>query len=434
MASSFFKGILSSLFERRGDLSTLVDKRKIDEQCNALLTTTGEISGVQTARAIFSNYNSLSYEEKKKFFSYLTEKLDLDPELVGTYAVQYKDNPTSENLAKLIAVAEPPRQELLRRLNQAPNATANLVRMRIDLLELIKQNETFKRSDIDFFHLFSSWFNRGFLVLRRINWETPANILEKIIQYEAVHTINDWNDLRRRTEPTDRRCFAYFHPVMPDEPLIFVEVALVKGIPGSIQGVLAEERNIFSSDQVDTAVFYSISNCQAGLRGITFGNSLIKQVVEDLSWELPQLKTFVTLSPIPRFRTWLKKNREIHSEIDSILTLTESEKLDEIKSRLVDQSQLIQSLAAKYILDAKRPTDGLPLDSVARFHLGNGASVHNIHAFADISENGLLQSCGAMVNYLYELKKVTTNHENFVEKKLIAASKSVLGLARTISK
>ena len=434
MASSFLKGLLSSLFERRGDLSTPVDKRKIDEQCNALLTTTGEISGIQTARAIFDNYNSFNHEERKNFFNFLTENLDLDPEKVRTSAIQYQGNPTSENLAKLVSVAEPPRQELLRRLNQAPNATANLVRMRLDLLELIEQNETFKRSDIDFTHLLSSWFNRGFLVLRRINWETPANILEKIIQYEAVHTINDWNDLRRRTEPIDRRCFAYFHPVMPDDPLIFVEVALVKGVPSSIQEVLAEERNVLSSDQFDTAVFYSISNCQAGLKGITLGNSLIKQVVEDLSWELPQLKTFVTLSPIPRFRAWLEKNRDMHPEINSILTLTESEKLDEIKSELAAQSRLIQSLAAKYILDAKRSSDNFPLDSVARFHLGNGASVHDVHAAADISTNGLHQSCGAMVNYLYELKKVAINHENFVEKKLIPASKIVLGLAREISK
>ena len=434
MASSFLKGLLSSLFERRGDLSAPVDKRKIDEQCNALLTTTGEISGIQTARAIFDKYNSFNHEERKNFFNFLTESLDLDPEMVRTSAIQYQGNPTSENLAKLVSVAEPPRQELLRRLNQVPNATANLVRMRLDLLELIKQNETFKRSDIDFTHLLSSWFNRGFLVLRRINWETPANILEKIIQYEAVHTINDWNDLRRRTEPIDRRCFAYFHPVMPDDPLIFVEVALVKGVPSSIQEVLAEERNVLSSDQFDTAVFYSISNCQAGLKGITLGNSLIKQVVEDLSWELPQLKTFVTLSPIPRFRAWLEKNRDIHPEVNSILTLTESEKFDEIKSELVTQSKLIQSLAAKYILDAKRTSDNFPLDSVARFHLGNGASVHDVHAAADISTNGLHQSCGAMVNYLYELKKVATNHENFVEKKLIPASKIVLELAREISK
>ena len=180
--------------------------------------------------------------------------------------------------------------------------------------------------------------------------------------------------------------------------------------------------------------FYSISNCQTGLKGITLGNSLIKQVVEDLSWELPQLKTFVTLSPIPRFRVWLEKNRDMHSEINAILTLTESEKLDEIKSELAAQSKLIQSLAAKYILDVKRSSDDLPIDSVARFHLGNGASVYDVHAFADISANGLHQSCGAMVNYLYELKKVATNHENFVEKKLIPASKIVLGLARAISK
>ncbi len=432
MRSNFLADLLSTIFERRFSGSAYYDGQPIEELCDALLTTTGEVSGTKTARAILAAYKGLSPEAKIAFFEYLTEKLDLDASDVEARAADYKENPTGETLAALVSSSMPPRQELLRRLNQVPGATAELVNIRLDLLAHLKDHPSFARADIDFTHLLSSWFNRGFLVLRRINWETPANILEKIIEYEAVHAINDWDDLRRRLQPEDRRCFAFFHPSMPDEPLIFVEVALSKGVPGSIQSVLAEEREIIPAETSDTAVFYSISNCQDGLKGISFGNSLIKQVVEDLSTDLPQLKTFVTLSPIPRFNTWLAKQRDEEENVLAGAILSDVAETNRARRRklLKDHADTIQALAATYLVDEKRP-DGLPLDPVARFHLGNGASIHDVHALADISENGLKQSSSAMVNYLYELSKVEQNHEEFVSNKTVATSRAVQSLARS---
>ena len=297
---------------------------------------------------------------------------------------------------------------MVRRLNRVPGATGALVRMRADLLRIGRGVPDLEALDLDFRHLFSSWFNRGFLVLRPINWESPAHILEKIIAYEAVHAIDSWDDLRRRLEPTDRRCFAFFHPSMPDEPLIFVEVALNKGIPGSVQTLLAQDRKARPEAEADTAVFYSISNCQPGLASISFGNSLIKQVVSDLATELTGLTTFVTLSPIPSLTKWLAhENHAWDSE----------------------QPRQMKALAADYLLNAKAQ-DGLPADPVARFHLGNGAIIHAVHADADISENGRSQSGGAMVNYLYDLRDVSQNHEAFVSTKDVVATPDVQALAR----
>jgi malonyl-CoA decarboxylase len=302
-----------------------------------------------------------------------------------------------------MAVSEPPRQELIRRLNQVPGATKALVAMRADLLRLGRGDDALEALDLDFRHLFASWFNRGFLVLRPINWQSPAHILEKIIAYEAVHAIDSWEDLRLRLEPSDRRCFAFFHPAMPDEPLIFVEVALTKGVPGSIQALLAADRDLIEDEKADTAVFYSISNCQEGLASISFGNSLIKQVAADLSLELPKLSTFVTLSPIPGLARWLAA--EGHD------------------AGVLEADQLL-AFAAHYLVEAKRG-DGLPLDPVARFHLGNGALVHKVHGRADLSEKGLGQSHGVMVNYLYDLKRVSQNHERFATSHDVAASAEI---------
>jgi malonyl-CoA decarboxylase len=278
--------------------------------------------------------------------------------------------------------------------------------MRSDLLRLGGPDHELQALDQDFRHLFVSWFNRGFLVLRPINWESPAHILEKIIAYEAVHEIANWDDLRRRLVPDDRRCFAFFHPAMPDEPLIFVEVALTAAIPGSVQDLLAEDREPITADEARTAVFYSISNCQSGLAGISFGNSLIKQVAADLSTELPGLKTFVTLSPIPGLTKWLNSEHIPYEDADA---------------------KQIRTLAAHYLMSAKRK-DGQPLDPVARFHLGNGAQVHAVHAEADLSDKGRDQAAGTMVNYLYDLNKVSQNHERFATTNEITASSEIRSL------
>ncbi len=429
--SRFLPDILGSIFERRYSAMAAFDKRSIEEMCEALMTGAGEVSGLKVARAILTRYSQLDTEAKEMFFRHLTEQLDVDTDAVEASARAYGVDRTPELLEQLTHASEPRRQELLRRINQVPGATAQLVAMRLDLMGMLIDHPEFGRTDLDFIHLFSSWFNRGFLVLRRIDWDTPANILEKIIQYEAVHAIDDWDDLRRRIEPEDRHCFAFFHPVMPDEPLIFVEVALSKGIPGSVQEVLAEDRELLTEDQADTAVFYSISNCQSGLGGISFGNSLIKQVVEDLSRDLPHLKNFVTLSPIPGFNRWLERRHKDHldDQAADILEATKQAGGGEGLAELEVHSPSLRYLAAHYLVEEKR-ANGLPLDPVARFHLGNGALVHDVHALADISTNGLQQSCGVMVNYLYDLARVEQNHEEFLGKQIVAQSRGIQSLLR----
>ncbi|MEO1293158.1 MAG: malonyl-CoA decarboxylase [Pseudomonadota bacterium] len=332
-------------------------------------------------------------------------------------------------LADLVATTEARRQELLRRLNFAPGGTEALVRMRSALLSAVKDNENFKRVDADFQHLLASWFNRGFLVLRPIDWNTPAQILEKIIEYEAVHEIDSWDELRRRLQPADRRCFAFFHPAMPNEPLIFVEVALTGDIASSIQDVLAPTRDIIAPGDATTAVFYSISNCQRGLKGVSFGNFLIKQVAQDLGRALPGLKTFVTLSPVPGFGRWVRDTAKAAGggPAAEALTMTADMSWARDPEKAEAAKAGIMALAAEYFLEAKRG-DGQPLDPVARFHLSNGASLARINWLADTSAKGLAQSFGVMVNYLYELDQVEAHHEDYAEQRTVHSSRTVRGL------
>lgn len=407
---SFLGDLLTTLFERRRAPADSRDPRPIEAMCRALLSSEGMVSGIQLSKAILSRYAQLDRGSKRAFFDFLNDELELDPKAIAQLATAYARTPDVAVYRRLTAAAEPPRQELLRRLNQSTGATGELVRMRVDLLDLLKEAPQLKRTDLDFVHLLRSWFNRGFLVLRPINWETSASILEKIVAYEAVHAIDDWDDLRRRLYPPDRRCFAYFHPTMPDEPLIFVEVALTDGIAGSIQQVLAEDRTPLAPQQMTTAVFYSISNCQKGLKGVSFGNLLIKQVVAELSAELPQLDTFVTLSPMPGFSRWLAQNDRL-PRAARVLTGTATD-------------EEVEAMAAYYLLHA-RTDDGEPLDPVARFHLGNGAQIHAVHADADTTPNGRRQSCGAMVNYFYDLARIEANHAGLVLKGEIAADKAL---------
>lgn len=407
--------LLTTLFERRRAGDVTASGKPLPALCRALLSGQGEVSGMKRAAEVLMRYRGAGVEEKRAFFRFLADEMDLDPGAVIAAAQAYAEGPDAGTMAALLEAAEPPRQELLRRLNQAPGGTADLVAMRVDLMAAAKAEPDLGRVDLDFRHLFASWFNRGFLVLRRIGWESPANILEKIIAYEAVHEIHSWADLRRRLEPPDRRCFAFFHPAMPDDPLIFVEVALTRGIPGAVGPLLAEDRRALSAAEVDTAVFYSISNCQAGLRGISFGNSLIKQVVDVLGREVTGLNTFVTLSPIPGLTRWIRtQDAGTQAMLEADPATLEADAL--------------RRLAARYLLEAKAG-DGAPLDPVARFHLGNGAEVHDIHAGADLSEKGRQQSCGAMVNYLYDPARVEQNHEAFATKQTVAAARGVKALA-----
>ena len=400
--------ILSTLLLRRPFQRRESNTDSISDLCLSLLSEVTEASGLQLSGIILDKYEKLDKEGRLEFFSFLNEDLDLNPELLKNLATKYQKTQSSEIFIKLSQASEPRRKELFRRLNHAPGATAELVKMRKQLLPLLKENPSFARTDFDFIHLLRSWFNRGFLVLRQITWETPASILEKLVEYEAVHAIENLEDLRRRVLPKDRRCFAFFHPSMPDEPLIFVEVALTHGVANSIQDVLSETREEIDIQDADSAIFYSISNCQEGLLGISFGNSLIKQVVQDLSRELPNLKTFVTLSPIPGLSKWIEKN--------------------ELQTISQDQTKLKQ-LAANYLLEAKQ-SNGDPIDPVAKFHLGNGAVIHQINIDADLSAKGLFQSYGVMVNYLYDPLKISHNGELFSKEGQIAASSAVKSLSR----
>ncbi|GAC1335242.1 MAG: hypothetical protein NVSMB26_19370 [Beijerinckiaceae bacterium] len=307
--------------------------------------------------------------------------------------------------------------------------------MRAHLLRLARDNPELQRVDRDLAHLFSSWFNRGFLVLRRIDWSTPANVLEKVIRYEAVHEIRGWDDLRRRIDSPDRRCYAFFHPALIDEPLIFVEIALTEAIPGAIAPLLAEDRDIIDPTRARTAVFYSISNCQAGLAGISFGNFLIKQVVEELRRELPRLENFVTLSPVPAFRFWMKAVDEVPIGEDDRATLAALDDLAwaddaDVTERL---RRILEPLAAYYFLRARTP-DGRPIDPVARFHLGNGAKLERINWLGDRSRKGLRESAGIMVNYLYDLDEIDSNHEAYANQREVVASPTVRKLLKPDSR
>ncbi len=371
----------------------------------------GEVSGIVTARQVLDRYSDLNSDDKLAFFHHLEKNFNANEDYIQKAFTNYIGQPSSSTLSTLSKAAEPLRQELLRRLNQTPGATHDLVAMRSNLLSFLKKNPSLSAVDEDFQRLFASWFGRGFLQLQTIDWSTSAAILERIIRYEAVHAIKDWDDLRNRIEPPNRRCFAFFHPALIDEPLIFVEVALTHGIPKSIDAILNEAATEPESyNNNDTAVFYSISNCQPGLHNISFGNLLIKQVVQELQAEFPSIKTFVTLSPVPGFSRWLKSD-------DSVLTAELNElKQDVAKLSLTDAADEahqgnIRKLVVNYLVLSK--TRNKPSDPVARFHLGNGATLHEVNAGADLSDNGMKQSRGTMVNYLYDLSSIESNHEQF---------------------
>jgi malonyl-CoA decarboxylase len=436
MDVSFFQEILAKISDqgrRILDLSSLTavdDSGSLQELCQALVSSRGEASGVALASHILDLYRQAANTERDYFFSFLARHFIPDASKVQIAAAEYVRNPGREALESLMECVESPRQELFRRLNLAPGGTAALVRMRADLLKSLRQNPELASVDRDFIHLFSSWFNRGFLVLARLSWSSPASILEKIIAYEAVHKIDGWDDLRRRLDPRDRRCFAFFHPALVDDPLIFVEVALGSGIPASIRTLLnSGDAAGNAAIEPSAAIFYSISNCQEGLRGISFGNFLIKQVVEDLSRDIPSLRVFVTLSPLPGFRTWLCKALDA-KELD-YLTETQIVRLARLafegwreQDAQGETEPAMLAAAAHYLLLA-RDAGGKPLDPVARFHLGNGARLERINWLADTSDKGVQQSLSLMVNYRYDLKDIERNHEAYVNRGEIAASKSV---------
>jgi malonyl-CoA decarboxylase len=444
MNTTFFGDMLQSIAERGRSLLDRTGVRRPDREtlpsdlidlCEELLSGRGEASGVALAREILMRYGELTTGPRIAFFEALAARFGADATRVDTAIEAWRRNPSDATAAELHIAAEPLRQELFRRLNLAPGGTAALVRMREQLLDAMDHREDLAPVDADFVHLFSSWFNRGFLVLRRIDWSTPANILEKIIKHEAVHKIRSWEDLRRRIDPPDRRCYAFFHPALVDEPLIFVEVALARDIADAIAPILAETREAIAPERSTTAVFYSISNCQRGLAGVSFGHFLIKQVVEEISRDVPKLSTFVTLSPVPAFAAWLRRERS--REASPALTNEDRLALAALDAEdwWIDAKaseglrEPLSRAAAWYFLHGRNGR-GLPVDPVARFHLGNGARLEQINVFGDLSENGLKQSYGVMVNYLYDLDYIERNHEAFAQSRTIAASSAVKKLVR----
>jgi malonyl-CoA decarboxylase len=447
MNTSFFGELLQAIAERgRGLIDRTRDRREVAEArsqslveaCEELLSGRGEASGTARAAAILERYANLTTGPRIAFFEALAKRFGSDRQRIAAAVAGWQRDPSEEAVRELLAAAEPRRQELFRRLNLAPGGTAALVTMREQLMDAVVHRHDLEAVDADFVHLFSSWFNRGFLVLRRIDWSTPAIVLEKLIRYEAVHEIRDWDDLRRRIDPPDRRCYAFFHPALVDEPLIFVEVALTDEIPAAIGPILAKDRETLAPRRATTAVFYSISNCQRGLGGVTFGNFLIKQVVEEISREIPRLATFVTLSPIPGFARWLARERR--SDNSPVLAAEDRVRLavlDEPDWWQVDaKADLVREpllrAAAFYFLGA-RTSRGTPIDPVARFHLGNGARLEQIDSRADTSAKGIAQSHGLMVNYLYDLDDIEKNHEAYAEGRTIVASSAVRRLARNSS-
>ncbi|WP_447044503.1 malonyl-CoA decarboxylase [Vreelandella sp. H-I2] len=434
-----------ALLRRRHPETLTPDHRQLVKACQKLLESDGEASSITLASRALAIYQLLSVAEKNSFFDRLITDFAAEPGPIDAAYTAYREARDNPTLQRLFEASEPRRQELFRRLNLASDGTYELVKMREDLLVLLRDQPELKAIDDDFAHLFGSWFNRGFLMLKRIDWNTPASILEKIIRYEAVHEIQDWDDLRRRLDARDRRCFAFFHPAIGDEPLIFVEVALHKGLPSRIQPILSGERpgessytkkGIDDPEDADTAAFFGISNCQTGLRGISFGNFLIKQVVQELSQELPQLKYFVTLSPVPGFAQWLQEQREdeqLPPSLRKALKGLENSGWHQDKTLEEQLKAAIRPLAARYLIEEKN-RHGLPLNPVARFHLGNGAELHRINWLGDISDKGFKQAAGLMVNYLYVLDDIERNHENYTAKATVACSNEVRDLARRARK
>ena len=452
MSGAFFEDLLSAIAER-GRALLDGDRRRgggedLGGLAERLLSGQGEASGVALARELLDAYEAADETGKAGFLALLAARFGPDAGRLDAAIAGYRQAPSDATALALHAAAEARRQELIRRLNLAPGGTAALVAMRAFLLDRLKAQPELGAVDSDFHHLLSSWFNRGFLVMQRIDWNMRATVLEKIIRYEAVHAIGDWDDLRRRIDPADRRCYGFFHPALVDEPLIFVEVALTQGMPDAIAPILAAERTPLAAGAADTAAFYSISNCQAGLAGVSFGNFLIKQVVEELHRDLPHLQTFVTLSPAPGFTRWLRaaaadmeepeagEKTEVAEgsltaeERDAIAALDDPAWPDDPDRAAALRDRLLP-LAARYFLHAK--TRGEPLDPVARFHLGNGARLERLNWLGDRSAKGLRQAAGLMVNYRYVLPDIEKNHEAYATKQKVVAASGVTRLAKSRS-
>ena len=399
------RGSLKGGYFRSKDFGVL--HKDINKALESVMSKSGEVSSLVYAEHLSNLIENLDDKQLIDFFNTLIEKYDIDSNSLLKASKEYSKNKTQKNLEIISRSSEPQWVELFRRLNTVSEGTHRLVRLRERIRSLEKDNPDLAFFDISLLNLFKHWFNPSFLVLKRIDWSTPANILEKIIAYEAVHEINSWEDLRARLAPEDRRCFAFFHPLIPNEPLIFVEVALSDNMPETIDEVIKIDRSITLDQDINTAVFYSISNCQDGLSGISFGNFLIKKVAHKLKQENEGLDRFVTLSPAPGFTKWLKEKS--------------------IDEDLHEDNLLKQALI--YLLDSDRE-DGYPNDPVAKFHLGNGAILEKVNLNSDLSSKGINQSKGVMINYLYNLDLLEKNHELFFKTKTVQQSDRIKSLRK----
>ena len=405
------------ILARRRKSTTESPSSDLIDKCKQLLHHRGEASGLALACEVIDEYRLLDEPNKLLFFEALSSQFSVDAEAVIAAAQQYQASTTSEHLSELSKAIEAPRLKLFRRMNMAPDATPTLVKMRGDLLRLCKAHPHLRVVESDLKQLFISWFNRGFLQLRVIDWHSPAAVLERIIRYESVHAIKGWNDLRSRLSE-NRMCFAFFHPTMPDDPLVFVEVAITAGTPAAIAPIIEKTNEPDDVTDLDTAVFYSISNCHPGLAGVSFGNFLIKQVVKEVGKRYPSIKRFITLSPVPGFAKWLAAEKgEAAVEELRLLAASEGRKTHDRRW------EPAVALCAHYLINARK--NNLAADPVARFHLGNGASLHAINWAADLSERGLKQSAGIMVNYLYDLDSIEENHDAYFDEGRVARSKAV---------
>ena len=406
---------------KKNDLDTILSL------CGDLLSTKGAAFGITVARDITDLYTSLSIKNKLLFFKKINEKYKPSHTEVLKAIEEYQTTQNEKNLYKLSVTSEGKRRELFKRINMSPNGISTIVSLREDLLRVIDKNKDLIPLDDDLRELFKSWFNPGFLKLEKITWDTKAAVLEKIMKYERVHEIKDMDELKRRLGE-DRRFFAYFHPALEDEPIIFVQVALTNGLGKSIQEITKPRTD--GDKNYDTATFYSISNCQDGLSRVTLGNFLIKRVVFELQEELPNIKNFGTLSPIPGFRDWFIKLDE--KLVKNILGNIPLENISFLKSsslkigdtRIISNKNAIYKLVAHYLMNEKNPKQ-LPINDVCRFHLGNGAIIDDIVINANISEVGFKRSFGVMVNYLYELKSIEKNHEEYINNKTTIISNKV---------
>ena len=426
------KQIISSIADVGQKLFSIKNIKKNDLEsivslCDDLISHKGAAFGITVARDITELYQSLSPENKLLFFQKINEKYKPSFTKVNEAIENYTKSQNEKTLSDLFKVSEGKRRELFRRMNMAPNGTAIIVALREDLLKILKSNKELSELDNDLRHLFRAWFNPGFLKLTKITWDTKAAVLEKIIKYERVHQIKDMNELKRRLGE-DRRFFSYFHPALEDEPIIFVQVALTKGLGKSIQELMKPSSN--NQKEYDTATFYSISNCQEGLSRVTLGNFLIKRVVYEIQEELPDIKNFGTLSPIPGFANWCRGVEE--TKLKTILSKLNNEDISFLKSldlklgdsRIIKNKEAITKLVAHYIVNEKNK-QGLPINDVSRFHLGNGAIVEDIIVNANISEQGFKRSYGVMVNYLYELKNIEKNHEDYMNNNKVIVSDKI---------